>query len=116
MAGPAASGGRCHRGRCHCEQCLRLGWRTVVSRDEVVEAAYESELPRVLGMLAAIWQLALLIQVLGYLREYREPTVPVLVWLGLVAAAVWLVPRTRAGDLTGREAAFAIAIAVVAVS
>jgi hypothetical protein len=88
----------------------------VVSRDGVVEAAYESELPRVLGMLAAIWQLTLLIQVLGYLREYREPAVPVLVWLGLVAAALWLVPQTRAGDVTGREAAFAIAIAVTAVS
>jgi hypothetical protein len=88
----------------------------VVSRDGVVEAAYESELPRVLGMLAAIWQLTLLIQVLGYLREYREPAVPVLVWLGLVAAALWLVPRTRAGDVTGREAAFAVAIAVTAVS
>jgi hypothetical protein len=67
-------------------------------------------------MLAAIWQLTLLIQVLGYLREYREPAVPVLVWLGLVAAALWLVPRTRAGDVTGREAAFAVAIAVTAVS
>ena len=77
----------------------------MVSRDGVVEAAYESELPRVLGMLAAIWQLTLLIQVLGYLREYREPAVPILVWLGLVAAALWLVPRTHAGDVTGREAA-----------
>ena len=67
-------------------------------------------------MLAAIWQLTLLIQVLAYLREYREPAVPILVWLGLVAAALWLVPRTRAGDLTGREAAFAVAIAVTAVS
>ena len=88
----------------------------MVSRVGVVAAAYESELPRVLGMLAAIWQLTLLIQMLGYLHEYREPAVPVLVWLGLVAAAVWLIPRTRAGDLTGREAAFAIAIAVAAVS
>ena len=88
----------------------------MVNRDGVVAAAYESELPRVLGMLAAIWQLTLLLQMLGYLREYREPAVPVLVWLGLVAAAVWLVPRTRAGDLTGREAVFAIAIAITAVS
>jgi hypothetical protein len=88
----------------------------VTSRDEVVEDAYESELPRVLGMLAAIWQLTLLIQVLGYLHEYRNPVVPVVVWLGLVAAALWLIPRTRAGYLTGREAAIAIAIAVTAVS
>lgn len=88
----------------------------MVSRDGVVAAACESELPRVLGMLAGIWQLTLLIQMLIYLREYREPAVPVVVWLGLIAAAIWLVPRTRAGDLTGWEAASAIAIAVTAVS
>ncbi len=88
----------------------------MVTRDGVVEAAYESELPRVLGMLAAIWQLTLLIQMLAYLGEYRGPVVPAVVWLGLVAAAWWLIPRTRAGDLTGREAALAIALAAAAVS
>ena len=88
----------------------------MVSRDALVEDAYESELPRVLGMLAAIWQLTLLIQTLLYLREYREPAVPIAVWIGLALAARWLIPRTRADDVTGREAAFAIAIAVTAVS
>jgi hypothetical protein len=88
----------------------------VVNRDALVQDAYESELPRVLGMLAAVWQLTLLIQVLLYLREYREPAVPVAVLIGLALAARWLIPRARAGDVTGREAAFAIAIAVAAVS
>jgi hypothetical protein len=88
----------------------------VMSRDRLVRDAYESELPRVLGMLAAIWQIVFGIQILGYLHEYREPAVPVVVWLGLLVAARWLVPRTRAGDLTGAEAAFAIMIAVTAVS
>jgi hypothetical protein len=88
----------------------------VVNRDALVQDAYESELPRVLGMLAAVWQLMLLLQVLLYLREYREPAVPVAVLIGLALAARWLIPRARAGDVTGREAAFAIAIAVAAVS
>ena len=88
----------------------------MVSRDVAVQDAYESELPSVLAMVAAIWQLAFLVQVLGYLREYREPAVPVAVWLGLAVAALWLVPRTRGGGLAGREAASAVAVAVAAVS
>ena len=87
-----------------------------MTRDVLVQDAYESELPRVLGMLAAIWQLTLLVQIVLYLGEYREPAVPVLVWIGLALAARWLIPRTRAGDVTGREAVCAIAIAVTAVS
>lgn len=88
----------------------------MVSRDALVQDAYESELPRVLGMLAAVWQLMLLIQILAYLREYREPAVPVAVWIGLALAARWLIPRTRAGDVSGREAVLAIGIAAAAVS
>jgi hypothetical protein len=42
--------------------------------------------------------------------------VPVLVWAGLVVAALWLIPRTRAGDLSGWDSACAIAVAVVAVA
>ncbi|HMD93798.1 MAG TPA: hypothetical protein VKG80_14265, partial [Trebonia sp.] len=87
-----------------------------VTRDVLVQDAYESELPRVLGMLAAIWQLTLFVQIVLYLREYRDPAVPVLAWTGLALAAWWLIPRTRAGDVTGREAACAVAIAVAAVS
>jgi hypothetical protein len=38
------------------------------------------------------------------------------VWLGLLVAAVWLLPRARAGRLGGRDAAAAIAVAVAAVA
>ena len=92
------------------------GPHSLASQDRLVHGAYESELPRVLGVVAALWQLAFLIQVLGYLHEYREPLVPVLVWATLTAAACWLIPQTRAGDLTGRASACAIALVVVAVS
>jgi len=92
------------------------GPHSVASQDRLVRGAYESELPRVLGVVAGLWQLAFLIQVLGYLHEYREPLVPVAVWAALTAAACWLIPRTRTGDLTGRAAVCAIALVVVAVS
>jgi hypothetical protein len=67
------------------------------------------------GAVAVIWQLTLLIQVLVYLHDYRQPAVPIAVWLGMLAAAVWLVPRARAGGFTRAEAAVAIVVAVAAV-
>jgi hypothetical protein len=65
---------------------------------------------------AALLPLTAMIQVLAELRDYRQPVVPVAVWLGVLAAAVWLVPRARAGGFTGAEAAAAVAIAVAAVT
>jgi signal transduction histidine kinase len=82
----------------------RLAWDT-----------WEPEIPRVAGMVAAVWQLTLLFPVLDYLAYYRQPAVPVGVWLGMLAAAAWLVPRARASGLSGPEAAAAIAIALGAV-
>jgi hypothetical protein len=76
---------------------------------------WESEIPRVAGLVAAVWQLALLFPVLIYARDYRQPLLPVAVWLGLLAAAAWLVPRARAGGLTGQQATAAMAIALGAV-
>ncbi len=84
--------------------------------DRLVHGAYESELPRVLGVVAALWQLAFLIQILGYLPEYRAPLVPLAVWAALTAAACWLIPRTRTGDLTRGESFCAIALVILAVS
>jgi len=78
--------------------------------------AYDFDLPRMAGTVAAIWQLTLLIQVLAYLHDYRHPAVVLAVWIGLLAAAVWLVPRTRAGGLSGAEAVAAVALAVAAVA
>ncbi len=88
----------------------------MVSRSPVLGEAQEYELPRMAGLVAAVWQLAVLVQVLAYLHDFRQPAVPVAVWFGLLAAAVWLVPRARTGGFTGAEAAAAIAIAVAAVA
>lgn len=86
-----------------------------MNRDAAVRGVYESEMPRVAGAVAVIWQLALLLQVFAYLGDFRQPVVPVAVWLGMLVAAAWLVPRARSGGLTGREAAIAVAVAAVAV-
>jgi hypothetical protein len=87
----------------------------MVSRGETVGAASESELPRAVAVVAVIWQLTLLVQVVVYLRDYRQPAVPAAVWTGLLVAALWLVPRARARGLTGPEAAVAVAVALAAV-
>lgn len=76
---------------------------------------WESEIPRVAGLVAAVWQLTLLVPVLIYARDYRQPAVPIGVWLAMLVAAAWLVPRARAGGLTGPQAAAAIGIAIGAV-
>jgi hypothetical protein len=86
-----------------------------MNRDVMLQGVYESELPRVAGAVAVIWQLALLLQVLAYLGDFRQPAVPVAVWLGMLAAAAWLVPRARAGGLTGPQAAVAVGVAATAV-
>jgi hypothetical protein len=78
--------------------------------------AFGFNLPTVVAAVAAVWQLAVLAQVLAYLHDYRQPAVVVGVWLGLTAAAAWLIPRAGAGGLTAGEAAAAIAIAVAAVA
>jgi uncharacterized membrane protein (UPF0136 family) len=78
--------------------------------------AYDFNIPKVVGAVAVVWQLAVVAQVIAYLHDYRQPAVIVAVWLGLLAAAAWLIPRARAGGLTAAEAAWAIAIAVAAVA
>jgi hypothetical protein len=78
--------------------------------------AYDFDLSRMAGTVAAIWQVTLLIQVLAYLHNYRQPAVVIAVWVGLLAAAVWLVRRARAGGLSVAEAVAAVVIAVAAVA
>jgi hypothetical protein len=88
----------------------------MVSRDKAVREAAESELPRMFGTMAVILSIILLAQVLTDRHDYRDPAVPVAVWLGMIVAAVWLVPRARAGGgLTGAQATGAVAIAIAAV-
>src|SRR5260370_40777274 len=67
------------------------------------------------GAVAVIWQLAMLIQVLNYLHDYRHPVLQVGVWLGILAAVRWLLPRARAGGLSRAQAAVAGAVAVAPV-
>ncbi|MGE5290473.1 MAG: hypothetical protein ACM3ML_25450 [Micromonosporaceae bacterium] len=100
----------------HRNTCEAGRMRATAEPLHIVQDAYDSELPRMAGVVAVIWQLTLLLQVLVYLRDFRQPLVPVAVWLGMLAAAAWLVPRVRAaGGLTGAEATAAVAIAAVAV-
>ncbi len=87
----------------------------MVSRDEVIRDAAQSWIPRMVGAVAAILPITLLIQVLVNLHDYRQPAVPVAVWLGVLAVAAWLVPRARAGGITGAEAVVAVVVSVAAV-
>jgi hypothetical protein len=88
----------------------------MVSQAAVVRDAYDVELPRMAAMIAAVWQITLLIQVVAYLPDYRQPAVVTGVWLVMLAVAAWLVPQARAGGLTRWQAAAAVAIAVAAVA
>ena len=86
-----------------------------MNRDAMLRGIYDRELRRVAAVVAATWQLLLLVQVLTYLGNYRQPVVPIAVWLGMLAAAVWLVPRAWSAGLTGLESAAAVGVAAVAV-
>jgi len=59
----------------------------------VVAAATESAAPRFVGAVAIVLPVGLLIQALADHDGYHHPVIPVLVWLGMLAVAVWLVPR-----------------------
>ena len=81
-----------------------------------VAAAAESAAPRFVGAAAVALPAGLLVQALVDHASYRHPVVPVVVWLGMLAAAAWLIPRAGAGDLSSAHAAAAIAVAVAAVT
>jgi hypothetical protein len=76
----------------------------------------------VTGLLRFVWTLALmlpflaLVQVIANSGDYRQPAVAIAVWLAVLGAAAWLVPRLRAGALTAGETAAAIVIAAAAVA
>ena len=78
--------------------------------------ATESAAPRVVGAVAIALPAGLLVQALVDHAGYRHPVVPVVVWLGMLAVAAWLMPRARAGNLSNAHAAVAIAVAVAAVT
>ncbi|MCW2905478.1 MAG: putative signal transduction histidine kinase, partial [Actinomycetia bacterium] len=88
----------------------------MVSRAGAVRDVTEAAVPRFAAILAAVLPVGLLVQALAELRDYRHPALPVAVWLSLLVAAWWLIPRARGGGLTRGQAAAAMAVAVAAVS
>jgi hypothetical protein len=88
----------------------------VVSHHEAVREVTEPGLRRMVGAMAAILPLAALIQALANLHDHYQPAVAVVVWLAVLAAGAWLVPRVGTGVLTSGESAAAVTIAVAAVA
>jgi hypothetical protein len=88
----------------------------VVSHHQAVREVTEPGLQRMVGAMAAILPLAALIQALTTLEDYYQPAVAVAVWLAVLAAGAWLVPRVGTGVLTSGESAAAVTIAVAAVA
>jgi len=81
-----------------------------------VAEATESAAPRFVGAVAVALPAGLLVQALVDHAGYRHPVVPVVVWLGMLAVAAWLMPRASAGNLSNAHAAVAITVAVAAVT
>jgi len=87
-----------------------------VTPQTAVAEATESAAPRFAGVFAIVLPAGLLVQALVDHNSYRHPVVPVVVWLGMLVAAAWLMPRARAGELGTGHAVAAIAVAAVAVT
>jgi hypothetical protein len=87
-----------------------------VTPQRAVAEAAESAAPRYVGATAVVLTAGLLVQAVVEHASYRYPAVPVVVWLGMLAVAAWLLPRARTGDLSTAQAAAAIAVAVAAVT
>jgi hypothetical protein len=88
----------------------------MVTPQKVAWDTVEAGLTSLLRALALVLPSLALLQVLVNARDYRQPVVAILVWLVVLGAGAWLVPRSRAGRLTTGETAAAIAIAVAAVA
>ena len=88
----------------------------MVSHRAVARDTAEVGLIRMVRALAVVLPSLSLVQALANSRDYRQPAVAVVVWLGVLCAGVWLVPRLRTGGLTVGETAAAIAIAVATVA
>jgi hypothetical protein len=88
----------------------------MVSPQKAAWDTVEAGLTSLLRALAVVLPSLALLQVLADTRHYRQPVVAVMVWLAVLGAGTWLVPRSRAGRLATGETAAAIAIAVAAVA
>jgi hypothetical protein len=88
----------------------------VVSHHAVARDTTEVGLMRMVRALAVILPTIALVQVLATPGDYRQPAVAIVVWLAVLGAGGWLVPRLRTGGLAAGETAAAILIAVAAVA
>jgi fructose-specific component phosphotransferase system IIB-like protein len=88
----------------------------MVSPHEAARDTAEVSLTRLIRTLAVIMPGLALLQALADSRDYRQPAAAVVVWLAVLGAGAWLVPRLRAGGLSAGETAAASAIAVAAVA
>lgn len=86
-----------------------------VSPHAVTRDISQAGLMRVLGTVAFVPPCVALVQMLANSQNYRLPAVAFVVWLAVLGAAAWLVPRMRAGGLSASETAAAFAIALAAV-
>jgi hypothetical protein len=87
-----------------------------VSPQAVTRDIAQAGLMRMVGTIAVFPPCLAIIQVLATSHNYRQPGVAIVVWLAVLAAAAWLVPRLQAGGLSAGETAAAIAIATAAVA
>lgn len=88
----------------------------MVSHHKVARDTVEVGMMRFVRTIAVILPSLALVQTLANSRDYRQPAVAVVIWLAVLGAGAWLVPRLRTGGLAAGEAAAAILIAVAAVA
>lgn len=88
----------------------------MVSHLEAARATVDAGVARLVSSLAVILPSLALLQVVVNAGDYRQPLAAAAVWLAVLGAGAWLVPRVRAGGLSAGETAAAIAIAVAAVA
>jgi hypothetical protein len=88
----------------------------MVSPHTVARDIAEAGLMRMVRTIAVMTPGIALIQVLADPHDYRKPDAAIAVWLAVLGAAGWLVPRMRTRGLSAGETAAAIAIAVAAVA
>jgi hypothetical protein len=88
----------------------------MVTPHEAARDTAEVGLTRMVRALAVILPTLALLQTVANSRDYRQPAAAIVVWLAVLAAGAWLVPRLRTGGLNAGETAAATAIAVAAVA
>lgn len=88
----------------------------MVSPRQVARDTAEVGLTRLVSTLAVVMPSLALVQALANARDYRQPAAVIVVWLAVIGAGAWLVPRLRTGGLAAGETVAAVAIAVAAVA